>query len=99
MTKNSTKQINELSLILKQSFAWNKARGESLVIKQPRAMTGVSIYLSALRLDEGKLLMIASSKPCENAIEVYAKRWQIETLFAGRIAQVNGNMRNSIKSK
>jgi hypothetical protein len=45
-------------------------------------MTGVSIYLSALRLDEGKLLIISSGKPCKNAIEVSAKRWQIETLFS-----------------
>ena len=56
--------------------------GESLVIKQHRAMTGVDIYLSALRLNDGKLLIIASSKSCENAIEIYAKRWEIETLFS-----------------
>lgn len=56
--------------------------GENFVIRQPRIMTNVVIYLSALRLEEGELLIIASSKPCENALEIYGKRWQIETLFS-----------------
>lgn len=56
--------------------------GESLTIRQPRTMTGVEVYLSALRLDDGELLIIASSKLCENALEIYGKRWEIETLFS-----------------
>lgn len=56
--------------------------GERLVIQQARTMTNVDIYLSALRLEDGELLIIASSKACENAIEIYAKRWEIETLFS-----------------
>jgi hypothetical protein len=53
-----------------------------MFIDKPRPMTGVDSYLNALRLHDGKLLMIAASKPCERTLEAYARRWQIETLLA-----------------
>ena len=56
--------------------------GESTFIKRKRMMTGLPIYLSVLRLQDGELLIIASNKFCENAIEIYGKRWEIETLFS-----------------
>ena len=40
------------------------------------------VYLSALRLEDAQLLIIASSKLIEQPLEVYAKRWEIETLFS-----------------
>ncbi len=55
--------------------------GESLVLAGVRKMTGTAVYLSALRLDDGELLIVATAKPCLDAIETYALRWQIETLF------------------
>lgn len=56
--------------------------GETLILLEAREMTGVKVYLSALRLDDGELLIIASGRPCLNAIESYALRWEIETLFS-----------------
>lgn len=56
--------------------------GEQMFIDKPRRMTGVDIYLTVLRLHDGELLIIAASKPCERTLEAYARRWQIETLFA-----------------
>jgi hypothetical protein len=56
--------------------------GEKIVIKEPRKMTGLLVYLSALRLDDGELLIIASCKQADDAIEIYAHRWEIETLFS-----------------
>lgn len=55
--------------------------GETLVLAGARKMTGAAVYLSALRLDDGELLIVATAKPCVDAIETYALRWQIETLF------------------
>lgn len=55
--------------------------GETLVLAGARKMTGTAVYLSALRLDDGELLIVATAKPCVDAIETYALRWQIETLF------------------
>ena len=40
------------------------------------------VYLSALRLDDGELLILASSQKPEGALERYAYRWEIETLLA-----------------
>lgn len=39
------------------------------------------VYISALRLDDGSLLIVATGNPCSDAIESYALRWEIETLF------------------
>ena len=55
--------------------------GETLVLAGARKMTGTAVYSSALRLDDGELLIVATAKPCLDAIETYALRWQIETLF------------------
>ena len=38
--------------------------------------------MSALRLEDGKLLILASSELIEQPLEAYAKRWEIETLFS-----------------
>ena len=56
--------------------------GEALVLLAAKTMTGVDVYLSGLRLADGELLIVASSKACPDAIETYGKRWQIETLFS-----------------
>jgi hypothetical protein len=56
--------------------------GEQLIIRDTRKVTDVEVYLSALRLEDGKLLILASSEPVEQPLEAYAKRWEIETLFS-----------------
>jgi len=56
--------------------------GEQLIIRDARKVTDVDVYLSALRLDDGKLLILASSELIEQPLEAYAKRWEIETLFS-----------------
>jgi hypothetical protein len=56
--------------------------GEQRIIRDARTVTDVAVYLSALRLEDGKLLIIASSKLIEQPLEAYAKRWEIETLFS-----------------
>ena len=61
-------------------FRFIKA-GEKLVIDQARRLSDVPVYLSALRLEDGELLIVASSVNTIDGIETYALRWQIETLF------------------
>lgn len=65
----------------KRLFQGLKA-GEALVLLAAKTMTGVDVYLSGLRLADGELLIVASSKAYPDAIETYGKRWQIETLFS-----------------
>lgn len=56
--------------------------GETMVLMGARTMVRVKVYLSALRLQDGQLLIVATAKPGVDAIESYALRWQIETLFS-----------------
>lgn len=56
--------------------------GECRHLPGRRPVWGCSVHLSALRLDDGEFLFIASSAaPQAEAIAAYADRWQIETLF------------------
>src|SRR5512137_1505197 len=73
--------------------AWNRARrlaqlfgslppGEPRQLPGRRPVWGCFVHLSALRLDDGDFLFIASSgAPPAEALEAYADRWQVETLF------------------
>jgi hypothetical protein len=65
----------------KQLFQFLKV-GETLALREVKRMTGVDVYLSALRLEDGELLIVASDKSCFDSIAIYAKRWEIETLFS-----------------
>lgn len=56
--------------------------GEKLVAQGKRTMTGVVVYLTGLRLADGELLIVAADRAGDDAVETYAARWQIETLFA-----------------
>jgi len=66
---------------VKQLFQFLKA-GEAHTLPMAKTMTGVEVFLTGLRLSDGELLIIASNKACLHAIEIYGKRWQIETLFS-----------------
>jgi hypothetical protein len=56
--------------------------GEQLIIREARKVTDAEVYLSALRLEDGTLLILASSELIEQPLEAYAKRWEIETLVS-----------------
>ncbi len=55
--------------------------GQIRNIKGKRKLGKSRVYLSGLRLTDGELLIIASNVENENSIEIYGKRWEIETLF------------------
>ena len=40
------------------------------------------MYISGMKLSDGELLIVASFDNPETALETYAERWQIETMFA-----------------
>ena len=47
-----------------------------------RPVWGCFVHLSALRLENGEFLILATfGAPQDQAIEAYADRWQVETLF------------------
>lgn len=55
--------------------------GQSEVLSSRRWVWGRLVYVSALRLDDGELLIIISNDSPTTAISEYARRWGIETLF------------------
>ncbi|NJN87460.1 MAG: IS4 family transposase [Leptolyngbyaceae cyanobacterium SL_7_1] len=55
--------------------------GESTVLRDKRQLWGQWVYIAALRLEDGSLLVVASQRAPQSAIADYAKRWGIETLF------------------
>ncbi|MDP3561641.1 MAG: IS4 family transposase, partial [Legionellaceae bacterium] len=56
--------------------------GEHRVIQNKRKLWKQQVYLSALRLTDGKLLIVATDSLMPDPILHYAKRWEIETLFS-----------------
>lgn len=59
----------------------NLKPGQTQILSGRRLVWGRSVYVSALRLDDGELLIIVSPDSSQTAISDYAKRWGIETLF------------------
>lgn len=53
-----------------------------LVVSQPRQMWGEQWYFSGCYLGKGEYLIIVTPELTETAVEDYARRWEIETLFA-----------------
>ena len=56
--------------------------GQTRILSGRRWVWGRSVYVSALRLENGELLIIVSSDSSQTVISDYAKRWGIETLRA-----------------
>ena len=55
--------------------------GQIKTLSGKRLVWGRLVYVSALRLERGKLLILITPNPCSTVIADYAKRWGIETLF------------------
>jgi hypothetical protein len=57
------------------------AVGQRQVLRHRRQVWGHWVYVSALRLEDGKLLIVVTNHRPHRAIADYGKRWAIETLF------------------
>ncbi|MBD2122321.1 hypothetical protein H6F68_15625, partial [Trichocoleus sp. FACHB-262] len=55
--------------------------GPHKVLRQKRQLWGHWVYITALRLEDGSLLIVATQSAPKSAITDYAKRWGIETLY------------------
>lgn len=76
VTNNRGKKVRAESL-----FRQLKS-GEKHQIKEERDVYGRSLYLTGARSPlTGGLMIIASNQRVDDAVEIYLKRWQIETLF------------------
>jgi len=56
--------------------------GQTRILRHQRCLWGHWLYIAALRLEDGSLLVVATTQTApKSAITDYAKRWGIETLF------------------
>jgi Transposase DDE domain len=55
---------------------------EERVLYGKRSVLGSELYVSALKLPDGELLIVATNDKPGLAIKTYALRWEIETLFS-----------------
>jgi hypothetical protein len=55
--------------------------GKQVVLSKPRKLWGKWLYVAALRLADGKLLIVVTNRQASRAIADYGKRCSIETLF------------------
>jgi hypothetical protein len=60
----------------------NLAVHQRQVLSKRRRLWGRWVYVAAVRLEDGSLLVVVSADSPESAISKYAKRWGIETLFS-----------------
>lgn len=75
-------QIDNGRLQLRASIVFAHLQpGQTEILSGRRLVWGRLVYVSALRLDDGKLLIVITPEPCSSAISDYGKRWGIETLF------------------
>lgn len=55
--------------------------GEERSLGKKQRIGAQWVWLNALKLDTGELLVLASNRRVPSAVSVYGKRWQIENLF------------------
>ena len=55
--------------------------GQTQILSGRKWVWGRCVYVSALRLEDGELLIVVSADSTTTAISDYGKRWGIETLF------------------
>ncbi|MCA1628736.1 MAG: IS4 family transposase, partial [Acidobacteria bacterium] len=64
---------------------WKLFRGQrlgtQLVIASARRCWGLDLYFSGVRLASGEYVIVVAPQAAERALEDYARRWEIETLF------------------
>jgi hypothetical protein len=58
-----------------------EAINQPLVINKARRIWGLALWVAGMRLPNGEYLIVVAPNYTAKAIEDYAKRWEIETLF------------------
>lgn len=65
--------------------AWRLFRQQAIdrprVFDKPRCIWGLALWVSGMRLASGEYLIVVAAQETATAIDDYAKRWEIETLF------------------
>ncbi len=66
----------------KKLFSHLKPKEKS-IFSMKVTLFGANVYLAGSRSEKGELMIIATNQSPKNAIVIYLRRWEIETLFQG----------------
>ncbi len=81
--KNNTITTNAQGLEVDiNGLFYGLSLNEKRILKGRRKVWGCELYLAGLLTETGELLIVCTDKTPEQAIEIYGKRWEIETLFS-----------------
>ena len=61
-------------------FFQNLPLGEARILRQPRRVWGMTVFVIGMRIQNDYLILITTDSP-DTALDDYGKRWNIETLF------------------
>jgi hypothetical protein len=80
--ENSTVRINTKKLCsAEQVFAHLNVKNQS-VFHMAIELFGEKVYLAGSRSERGELMIVATNQDPRNAVVIYLRRWEIETLFS-----------------
>ena len=78
----NTKISNQRGQMVRATRLFARGRiGEAVELKGRRRVIGQQLHISGMKLRGGEYLIVASGEPTRRAVEEYARRWEIETLF------------------
>lgn len=80
--KRNTLVSNATGTSAMAAFRWFRTGrpGEARLLPRPRRVWGMTLYVVGMRIKNDYLILITPDAP-ETALEDYAQRWEIETLF------------------
>ena len=68
-------------LVAARKLFYRQAINEPLVFEKARLIWGLGLWVSGMRLTSGEYLIVVAPTYTATAIQGYAQRWEIETLF------------------
>jgi len=81
--RENQQAANSRGIFTRASYLFRNLRiGESRIIKGLRKIGDAEAYFCGMKLPTGELLIVATFDASGDALEIYARRWQIGTMFA-----------------
>jgi len=80
--KENTLVINKGTETHVRNLFLDLATGQKRILRNPRSIWGLDVYLSAVRSQDGTLVIVATMDPEIDALTLYGHRWEIESLFS-----------------
>lgn len=79
--KNNLTTNSRGEVVYAEMLFWDLQVGQQCILPEPRKLWSQTVFLAALRLSDGELLIVITDTLLADPIAHYGKRWEIETLF------------------